>query len=57
VIVTADDQPINTFDDLLGFITNDTTVGQTVTFGVLRDDKTITIEVTLAARPRAEAQS
>ena len=57
VIVSADDQPINTFDDLLGFITNDTTVGQKVTFGVLRDGKTITIEVTLAARPRAEAQS
>jgi 2-alkenal reductase len=57
VIVSADNQPINTFDDLLGFITNDTTVGQTVTFGVLRDGKTIDIEVTLAARPRTPTQS
>jgi serine protease Do len=51
VIVSANGQPIHTFDDLLSFISNDTSVGQTVTFGVLRDGKTINVDVTLVARP------
>lgn len=55
IIVSVDGRAINTFDDLLGFISNDASVGQTVTFGVLRDGKTISLDVTLAARPHSES--
>jgi serine protease Do len=55
VIVSVDGRPIQTFDDLLSFISNDASVGQTVTFGVLRDGKTINVDVTLAARPHSDS--
>jgi serine protease Do len=54
VIVSVNGHPIDTFDDLLSFISNDASVGQTVTLGVLRDGETISVDVTLAARPHNE---
>ncbi|MBN2470583.1 MAG: trypsin-like peptidase domain-containing protein [Anaerolineae bacterium] len=51
VIVSADDQPIVTFDDLVHFLATETTVGQRIQLGVLRDGKLIEVDVTLAARP------
>ncbi len=50
VIVSADGQPIATFDDLISFIDN-AAVGQQVTFGVLRDGRLIDVPVILGARP------
>lgn len=55
VIVSVDGRPINTFDDLLSFIADDAEVGQTVTLGILRNGEQIEVEVTLAARPHADA--
>ncbi len=53
VIVSADGRPINTFDDLLFFVSDDASVGQKVVFGVLRGGEVVEVEVTLAARPTA----
>lgn len=53
VIVSIDGQAVKKFDDLLGYLVRHTSVGQTVTLGVLRDGKTISVAVTLAARPTA----
>jgi serine protease Do len=50
VIVSVDGTPINAFEELLTAITN-AQVGQTMTLGVLRDGKQITVDVTLEARP------
>lgn len=55
VIVSVDGRSIETFDDLLSYISNDAAVGQTVTFGVLRDGETVSLDVTLAVRPHAES--
>ncbi len=54
IVVAIDDQPVNDFDDLLTYIVGQTSVGQTVTLTVLRDDGEQRIEVTLGARPSAE---
>ena len=51
VIVGIDGQAVNEFDDLLGYIIQHTTVGQTVTLQVLRGGQPQTIQITLGARP------
>jgi S1-C subfamily serine protease len=56
VIVAIDDQPVKDFEDLVAYLARQTDVGQTVTLTVLRNDKETTIQVTLAARPKQEAQ-
>jgi 2-alkenal reductase len=53
VIVGIDDQDIQSFDDLLGFIVSRTKVGQEVEMRILRDGDVITVPVTLGARPAA----
>ncbi len=53
VIVSVDGQPVNSFDDLLDYIANEISVGQTITLGVLRDGQRIDVQVTLGARPHA----
>jgi S1-C subfamily serine protease len=56
VIVAIDGQPVIDFEDLVAYLARKTSVGQTVTLTVLRNDKETTIQVTLAARPKQEAQ-
>ncbi|MCC6187489.1 MAG: PDZ domain-containing protein [Anaerolineales bacterium] len=51
VIVSIDDQPVQRLDDLLSYLVRPTQVGQTVALQVLRAGKTMTLEVTLGARP------
>ncbi|MCL4267403.1 MAG: trypsin-like peptidase domain-containing protein [Anaerolineae bacterium] len=51
VIVKIDDQPVNQFDDLLGYIVTQASVGQTVTIQVIRDGELMDISLTLEARP------
>lgn len=51
VVISIDGQPVNEFDDLLGYIIQHTTVGQTVTLQVLRGGQPQTIQITLGARP------
>ena len=51
VIVGIDDQTVEKFDDLLGYIVQKAKVGQTVTLRILRGGETQDIEVTLGERP------
>lgn len=51
VIVKIDDQPVNQFDDLLGYIVTRASVGQTVTLQVIRDGELVDVSLTLEARP------
>ena len=51
VIIGIEDQEITEFDDLLGYIVEQTRVGQTVDLLVLRDGQEITVPVTLGERP------
>lgn len=51
ILVSVNGRTINVFDDLLSFITNDASVGETVTFGVLRGGEVVDVEVTLGSRP------
>lgn len=51
VIVGIDDTQVNKFDDLLLYLTYNTTVGQDVSLTVLRDGKEQEVTVTLADRP------
>jgi 2-alkenal reductase len=51
VILGIDNQEIRAFDDLLGYIVEQTTVGQTVELKVLRNGQIELIPLTLQARP------
>lgn len=53
LIIGVDNQPIIEFDDLLGYLVQHTTVGQTIELQILRDGQPQTINVTLLARPSA----
>jgi serine protease Do len=55
VIVAINGQPIQSFDDLVSYLANNTTVGQTITLTILRGGNQQTASLTLAARP-GEAQ-
>lgn len=57
VITAADGTPIKEMDDLISFLTNQATVGQTVKLALLRDGKEMTVDVTLSARPTAATTS
>ena len=57
VIVAADGQPVQDFDDLIAYLTNSTEVGQEIELTVLRQGQEKTISPTLAARPESQAQS
>jgi len=56
VIVAIDGQAVKEFDDVVAYLVRATEVGQKVSLTVLRDGKEETIPVTLAARPKSEAQ-
>ncbi|HWQ83077.1 MAG TPA: PDZ domain-containing protein, partial [Anaerolineales bacterium] len=51
VITAIDGQPINTMDELIAYLNDQTEVGQTVSITVLRDGSEMTLDITLAARP------
>ena len=52
VITGIDGVPIKRFDDLLIYLVEKTTVGQTVQLTVLRDGKTMTVPIRLVERPQ-----
>jgi 2-alkenal reductase len=54
IIVSINDQPVNKFDDLLGYIVQHTVVGQTVNVQVLRNGEVLTVPLTLGARPSGQ---
>ena len=51
VITAIDGTPVLSFDDLLIYLSLNTSPGQTVTLTILRDGETLDVEVTLQARP------
>lgn len=51
IILAIDGQTIADFNDLLSYITQETSVGQTITLQILRDGQTMDVQVTLGARP------
>lgn len=57
VITAIDGQPVKGFDDLVTYLARATEVGQKVNITLLRQGKEETLPVTLAARPKAEAQA
>lgn len=56
VIVAIDGQPVKDFEDLVAYLARSTDVGQTVVLNVLRDGESLSVSVTLAARPAVESQ-
>ncbi len=51
LITKADDQSLHIFGDLIAYLFNNKSPGDTVEFTVLRNGKEITLQVTLASRP------
>ena len=51
VVTAVDGRPVLTFDDLLVYVALQTSPGQTVTLTILRDGKTMDVNVTLEPRP------
>ena len=51
IIISVDGREIVEFDDLLGYLVQQTVVGQTVQLQILRDGQPQTVNVTLTARP------
>lgn len=51
IIIAIDGVRINNYDEMVGYLVNNTTVGQTVTLTIIRDGKQMDVEVTLGARP------
>jgi S1-C subfamily serine protease len=54
VIVQIDDQVVNEFEDLLGYIVTRAAVGQEVTIKIIRDGELLDVTLTLEARPSVE---
>jgi 2-alkenal reductase len=52
VIVAAENQPLQSMDDLIVFLVEQTVPDQEITFTVLRDGEEINLDVTLGERPR-----
>ncbi len=55
VITAIDGQTVNRFEDLVTYLARSGKVGQTVKLTILRDGKSQTVSLTLAARPTAAA--
>ncbi len=51
IIIGVDDRPITAFDDLLGYLVQQTVVGQTIELQILRNGQQQAVNVTLLARP------
>jgi 2-alkenal reductase len=51
VIVAIDGQPVNTFDDLLSYLTTNKSPGDAVVLTIVRDGESMDVTVTLGNRP------
>lgn len=51
LIIAIDDQEVQEFADLISYLVFETDVGQTVELTVIRDGETMTVPLTLGARP------
>lgn len=52
LITAVDGQKVTSFDDVLSYLQQTTSPGDTITFTVFRDGESIEIDLTLVARPR-----
>jgi len=50
-VIAIDGIEVKTFSDLMSYLVNKTSVGQTVKLTLLRDGKQMDVNVTLTARP------
>jgi len=57
VIVAIDGQTVKRFDDVVAYLAHSTEVGQTIKLTVLRAGKEVQVNLTLAARPKSNAQT
>jgi len=57
VITAIDNITVTEFDDLLGYIVQQTQIGQSVTLTILRDGQPQTLTLTLGERPASQPQS
>jgi S1-C subfamily serine protease len=51
IIVAVDRVPINNFDELLGYLVSNTSIGQRVVVTIIRDGQKMDVPVTLESRP------
>jgi 2-alkenal reductase len=51
IIVAIEDEEIQTFDDLISFLSRRGTVGEAITLTIIRDGKQLTVELILGPRP------
>jgi 2-alkenal reductase len=51
LVIAIDDQAVNSFTDLNRYLVTHTTAGQTVELTLLRSGRTVTLQLTLGARP------
>jgi 2-alkenal reductase len=51
ILVAIDGSPVTDFDDLVNYLASYTSVGDTVTLTVLRDEVELEIDVVLEERP------
>jgi 2-alkenal reductase len=51
VIIAIDGQPVNTFDELLAYLTTNKSPGDTVVLTILREGQSMDVTVTLGVRP------
>ena len=54
VITAVDGRDVRVFDDLLGYLVMNTSVGDTIELQILRDGKEMTVELELESRPTSE---
>ena len=54
IITKINDRDVKGMDDIIAYLSSNTSIGDTVTLHVLRDGKEMDVDVTLAARPNAE---
>lgn len=57
IITKINDQPVRSFDELVSYLFNDTTVGQAVTLTFVRNGSTETATVTIQERPATQASA
>lgn len=55
VITAVNGQAVNSIDDLIAYLNDNTSVGQTVTMTVLRNGKETSVDVTLGSRPSSQS--
>jgi 2-alkenal reductase len=57
IITAIDNQPVRRFEDLVSYLVTKAAPGQKVTLSILRDGKTMNVDVVLGKRPSADTTS